>query len=29
MITIISTTESADKLIDELTTEHGELMFHQ
>ena len=29
MITRISTTESADKLIDELTAQHGELMFHQ
>ena len=29
MITRISTTDSADKLIDELTAEHGELMFHQ
>ena len=29
MITRISTTESANKLIDELIAEHGELMFHQ
>ena len=29
MITRISTTDSADKLIDELTADHGELMFHQ
>ena len=29
MITRISTTESANKLIDELTAQHGELMFHQ
>ena len=29
MITRISTTESANQLIDELTAQHGELMFHQ
>ena len=29
MITRISTTESANKLIDELRRTHGELMFHQ
>ena len=29
MITRISTTESANKLIDELIHTHGELMFHQ
>jgi uncharacterized protein (DUF779 family) len=29
MITRITTTEAADKLIDELKKTHGELMFHQ
>jgi|TARA_B100000768_G_scaffold123257_1_gene114058 hypothetical protein len=29
MITRITTTESANKLIDELKKTHGELMFHQ
>ena len=29
MITRIASTESADQLIDELISQHGELMFHQ
>ena len=29
MITRVTTTEAADKLIDELKKTHGELMFHQ